>query len=189
MRSLSALLLWLFAAYSLSAQPAPPASQQFQANIAHYLNVTKTVRSKVKSSSSIDKIHQQRLQLADGIRQARAGAKQGELFTPPIAAMFTQVLAATFAGPHGKRIRASLRHAEPVHAGDLTTNDLTIDAKYPDTVPLQSTPPTLLMNLPPLPKGIEYRIVGRTLVLRDAGADIIIDYLPAALPAAAGKSR
>ena len=60
--------------------------------------------------------------------------------------------------------------------------ELQINESYPEKVPLQSTPPTLLMNLPELTKGFEYRILGRELVLRDSDANIIVDYVPNALP-------
>jgi hypothetical protein len=59
---------------------------------------------------------------------------------------------------------------------------LQINQSYPENVPLQSTPPTLLLNLPQLPDGLEYRILGRELVLRDGNANIIVDYVPNALP-------
>ena len=74
-----------------------------------------------------------------------------------------------------RRISSSLRHAEPAKI------ELQINQSYPETVPLQSTPPTLLLNLPELPKGLEYRILGRELVLRDSDANIVVDYLPDAL--------
>jgi hypothetical protein len=69
-----------------------------------------------------------------------------------------------------------LRHGEP------TEMELQINQSYPEKVPLQSTPPTLLLNLPELPKGLEYRILGRELVLRDSDANIVVDYIPNALP-------
>jgi hypothetical protein len=47
---------------------------------------------------------------------------------------------------------------------------------------MQSVPPTLLLNLPVLPKGLEYRITGHTLSLRDTDANMVVDYLPDALP-------
>jgi hypothetical protein len=59
---------------------------------------------------------------------------------------------------------------------------LRVNQRYPQGVPLQSTPPTLLLNLPQLPKELEYRIVGRDLVLRDIGANLVVDYLPNILP-------
>lgn len=80
------------------------------------------------------------------------------------------------AGPHGPSIRASLRHAEPVSI------HLQINQSYPGNVPLQSTPPTLLLNLPQLPKGLEYRLLDNELVLRDADANIVVDYILNALP-------
>jgi hypothetical protein len=46
---------------------------------------------------------------------------------------------------------------------------------------LQSTPPTLLANLPRLPGELEYRIVGQTLVLYDVSSDLIADLLPNAI--------
>jgi hypothetical protein len=36
--------------------------------------------------------------------------------------------------------------------------------------------------LPPVPKELEYRLVGRSLVLRDRDAALVVDYLPEALP-------
>ena len=47
---------------------------------------------------------------------------------------------------------------------------------------MQSTPPTLLANLPKLPAELEYRIVDRELVLLDTKANLIVDLLPNALP-------
>jgi len=60
--------------------------------------------------------------------------------------------------------------------------ELQVNQSYPERVALQSTPPTLLLNLPELPNGLEYRILGRELVLRDSDANIIVDYVPNALP-------
>lgn len=62
--------------------------------------------------------------------------------------------------------------------------ELQINQGYPEKVPLQSTPPTLLLNLPELPKGLEYRILDRELVLRDVSANIVVDYIPNAFPGA-----
>ena len=49
-------------------------------------------------------------------------------------------------------------------------------------MPLQSTPPSLLLNLPVLPKGIEYRVVDHALLLRDTEANIVVDYIPDVFP-------
>jgi hypothetical protein len=59
---------------------------------------------------------------------------------------------------------------------------LEVNQEYPQTSALQSTPPTLLSNLPKLPPELEYRIVGQELVLLDTKANLIVDLLPDALP-------
>ena len=73
----------------------------------------------------------------------------------------------------GPRIRASFEHAEPIHGIRLDVNQA-----YPDGLPLQSMPPSLLLNLPRLPKELEYRFVGRELILRDIPANLIVDVIP-----------
>lgn len=183
MLSRSAIALTFAAALVANAQPANSAAQEhFQKNVAQYLSVTQSVRDKIKAAGSIDKIQQERLQLAEQIRNVRSGATQGQIFTPDVVDMFRQMLQAALDGPKGKRIRASLRHAEPIHDAPLQ-----VDAKYPDNVPLQSTPPTLLLSLPKLPRGIEYRIVGHALALRDEDSDTVIDFAPDLLPSGTGS--
>jgi hypothetical protein len=56
-----------------------------------------------------------------------------------------------------------------------------VNAAYPP-VPLQSMPPTLLANLPELPSDLDYRLIGRTLVLRDVHSNLILDYISKAIP-------
>ena len=43
-------------------------------------------------------------------------------------------------------------------------------------------PVILLHQLPPLPEDVEYRWLDRDLVLWDIHADLIIDFLPDAIP-------
>jgi hypothetical protein len=43
-------------------------------------------------------------------------------------------------------------------------------------------PPLLLDCVPPLPKQLEYDFVGRTLLLRDVDADVVVDFLADTLP-------
>jgi hypothetical protein len=59
---------------------------------------------------------------------------------------------------------------------------LHVNDSYPANIPLQSTPPTILMNLPRLPPELEYRIDGHALVLRDTAANIVVDLMPDAIP-------
>jgi len=152
--------------------------RDFNARIAKYREVHKQAGVTSKSSDSPDKLADQKQQAAEKIRESRPGAKRGDIFTPWIAAHFKKQLAATLHGKDGAKIRASLRHAEP-----LPDVPLQVNTKYPGNLPLQSTPPTLLLNLPRLPEELQYRIVGRTLVLYDVPSNLIVDFVPGAIPA------
>jgi hypothetical protein len=47
----------------------------------------------------------------------------------------------------------------------------------PAGAPFPTAPPSFLLALPPLPRGIEYRVIGKDLVLLDEPADVILDYM------------
>jgi hypothetical protein len=53
---------------------------------------------------------------------------------------------------------------------------LKVNARYPADAPLPTVPPNLLANLPQLPEDLEYRIIGRDLILRDVHANLIVDF-------------
>jgi hypothetical protein len=134
---------------------------------------------KLKPKSDIELLEKQRLALREAVRQSRPDAKQGDFFTPSTATVFRKVLARTLAGPDGAKVRASLKHAEPEAPMKFVVN-----GDYPNRQgqPIQSMPPTVLQTLPPLPKGLEYSIAGNTLALRDTNANLVVDFLPDALP-------
>jgi hypothetical protein len=134
-----------------------------------------------KSGESAADIKQYQAALAQKIRGERSQAKPGEIFTPPVSQLFRKLIATPLQSSEGDKIRASLRHAEPVRGLNLEINQ-----QYPAEAPLQSTPPTLLVDLPRLPPELEFRVVGRDLVLLDTTANLIVDLLPDALPSSAG---
>jgi len=134
---------------------------------------------KLSPTKDVKQLEQQRQALRDALQQARPNAKQGDLFTPEVAAVFRKLLRATMTGAEGRKIRLSLNHAEPVSPQDLQVNHVYPNA---DGQPLQSVPPSLLRNLPVLPKGLDYRISGHTLSLRDTDANMVVDYVRDAIP-------
>lgn len=169
----------LFIGYTV-AQPAEDSAtiKDFQARVAKYLEVHKATGVAKKPTDSAGKLADQKQQAEQRIRESRPSAQQGDIFTPQIGAYFKKQIAATLKGPDGMKIRASLRRAEP-----LPNLRLEVNEPYPRNLPLQSTPPTLLLNLPRLPGELQYRIVGTTLVLYDTASDLIVDFLPDAVPA------
>jgi hypothetical protein len=152
--------------------------KDFGARVDDYVALHKKQAVSPKATDSAQKLADTRHGLTSRLRAARASAKQGDIFTPEIVAYFRRQIADTLNGADGAKVRASLKHAEPVKAIPLHVN-----ARYPRNAPLQSTPPTLLLNLPRLPQELQYRIVGRDLVLYDVAANMIVDFIPGAVPA------
>jgi hypothetical protein len=165
--------------------PAPSSSDkklldEFSSNAKKYMDTEHSLAaSKMKPTTDVAKLEDQRHQLRDAVQQSRPNAKQGDLFTPPTAEVFRRLLADLLKGPEGKKIKTSLYHAEPGASAQFKVN-----AEFPNRngQPIQSVPPTVLKVLPPLPKGLEYCIAGSTLALRDSSANMVVDFLPNALP-------
>jgi hypothetical protein len=152
--------------------------QDFERRVAAYLKVHKKAAaelSRLKPTTSPATISQHEQDLAAAIRQARQHAKRGDIFTSGICLEFRRLIRLTLHGGSGADIRDSFHRAEPVSLR-IHVNDT-----YPANIPLQSTPPTLLENLPPLPKELDYRVIGDDLVLRDMDANLIIDLITHAI--------
>jgi hypothetical protein len=110
------------------------------------------------------------------LRDARKGAKQGEIFTAEARPVIQRLLNAVFAGPEGKQLKASIMDENPVGIS------IGVNGRYPDNVPISTVPPEVLQTLPKLAEDMEYRFVGHNLILLDAHAHIIADYIPDAIP-------
>ena len=153
------------------------AIQDFEKRVDEYVKLRKQVKlPRLKPTSSATAIAQHERECARKIRAAHQTAKQGDIFTPQICAEFRRLIKAGVQGSQANHVRQSLKHAEPVRLR------LGINALYPASVPLQSSPPTLLQNLPNLPPELDYRVVGHDLVLRDVETNLIVDFMRNAIP-------
>jgi hypothetical protein len=176
-----ALLIPAIASLS-RAQPANAGAvvmENFENRVKDYLKLRKEIEGELhplKSTGSQETIAHHEHEMAERIRKTRRSAVQGAFFSPEIAAEFRRLIQLAMQGTDATHVHQSLSHAEPVRL------QLRINASYPTGVPLQSTPPTLLANLPPLPPELDYRLVGSNLVLRDAKANVILDFIPNAVP-------
>jgi len=113
------------------------------------------------------------------VREARATAKPGDIFTPEARPVITRLLATIFGGPDGQQLKASIMDENPV---DPVALKLTVNARYPDAVPLATIPPQVLQTLPKLTEDLEYRFIGDWLILLDNHAHVIADFIDNALP-------
>ena len=113
--------------------------------------------------------------LAKRIRVARAEAKEGDIFTPAISVEFRKVLLLEMNGDTW----AAIMDDNP---GEFSHR---INGHYPEGKPFSTVPPNILAVLPALPADdIQYRFLGRHLILFDARASVILDRIPYAIQCA-----
>lgn len=167
--------------------PAPAAPQNsavlkdFNHRIAGYMKIHGVALAEgegLKPTPSKEEIDRRGRALASHIRAQRREAVPGNIFTADIAREFRRLIALAFQGPNGALIEKSLRDAPTVLPQVL----LRVNGGYPDGMPQQSTPPSLLQNLPLLPNDLEYRVLGRNLIIYDVDANLVVDFLAGALP-------
>ncbi len=166
--------------------PLTPADAQALATmndrLKQYVDLhTKIERSlpKLPKEATPQQIDKNQRALEKLLREARAAAKPGDIFTPEARPVIKRLLATVFGGPDGKQLKASIMdegQAAPSAA------KLTVNSRYPDTVPLTSVPPQVLQTLPKLTEDLEYRFIGDSLILLDVHAHVIADFIEDVLP-------
>ena len=115
--------------------------------------------------------------LAGNIKLERAQAKPGDIFTTEVATVF-----ATLIHQEDSRRPDSVQETREDQQEELPDFIPEVNAIYPTTYPLATFPPKLLPLLPKLPEQVEYRIVQHYLILRDIEANLIVDFMPHAVP-------
>jgi hypothetical protein len=113
------------------------------------------------------------------VREARTTAGPGDIFTPEARPVIKRLLATIFGGPDGRQVKESIMDENPV---DPVALMLTVNGRYPDSVPLSTMPPQVLQTLPQLTEDLEYRFIGDWLILLDTHAHVIADLIDNALP-------
>lgn len=175
------LLLLLAAAGDPQAPPtnqSPAAFLDFTTRVQDYLKLRKGLAVPRRKNTKVRReIVERQVALAQKIREARANAKQGDIFTPQIAEQFRQAIRSKFQGASASYVRKTIRQGEPLKDVHLSVNEA-----YPDNLPRTTVPPTLLLCLPQLPQEVAYRIVGHSFVLQDVEARVVIDFIPGAIP-------
>jgi len=112
--------------------------------------------------------------LAAGVRVARRKAKQGDIFTPAISVEFRKALIPEMTASTW----ATLMDDNP---GEFSNR---INGTYPEGKSLSTVPASILAVLPRLPEDIQYRFLGRHLILLDTRANVILDRIAYAIQCA-----
>ena len=123
-----------------------------------------------------EQIEAHKMALQRSVQAARAGEKQGNLFTPKASRLIVSIIKTEFKG----RDRADLRKRVFEEGPKGVT--VKVNFSYPESKEMLEMPPSLLLALPQLPKQLRYRFVGTNLLLVDRENNVIVDYMPNALP-------
>ena len=146
----------------------------FRQRVDAYAVLQKTLATgdaAARSTRQGGEIDAPRKALADRIREARSGAKQGDLVTPAVAVELRAALKAAVAGRAGAESRTSIGDDGPAPFRPV------VNADYPVGESLPTMPPNVLAILPTLPEGLDWRITGSNLILRDSHANVVLDVL------------
>ena len=162
-------LLALFSGSEAYAQAR--ALPEFTGRVAEYMELRRSLETGtavLMRASSATEIDFARRELAHRIGAARARAVRGDVFTPSVAGELIRRVRDQLDG----NTWAALMDDNP---GELPCE---VNGRYPEGMPLSRVPANLLSVLPSLPNGLEYRFLGRHLLLHDSAANLIVDYVP-----------
>ena len=153
-------------------------TQRFERHVADYVALHRLLEGPLPTlqvSSDLRVVRAAMAALATKIQAARPHARQGDLFARDVARMFRKRIAGCVSPEDMAAILAEREEARSPIPPRLRVN-----AVWPELMPFNFVPPQLIAALPPLPPELQYRIIGRSLVLWDHHANLIVDFLPGA---------
>lgn len=154
------------------------ATLEFKKRIDAYMKIHNEAEGKVPNLKKTDdpkEISDREKALGQMIMTLRANAQPGDVFAPDYQPYFIKIVQDDFKGRSAADRKAMISELPAKMKIDINT-------VYPTTQPLETFPPALLSKLPDLPPELEYRIVGRSLLLRDVKANLIVDILRDVVP-------
>lgn len=153
--------------------------EAFEQQVKNYLQLRNKVKDnapKLSKDSTPEEIQAYRTTIEQSLRTARQGVKRGDFFRPATADYIRRTLKSEFRGKDRRELRDTILETE------LQGVVVRVNYPYPQSAELSEMPATVLAKLPQLPKELRYRFVGRNLLLVDRDSNVIIDYMPNALP-------
>jgi hypothetical protein len=159
-----------------NVNPNAAVMADFKARVEKYADLHKDLAkgdAKQKDEQNAEQVNAQKTALTAKVQAARANAKQGDIFTAEMRPIFRKLLAPELKGEDGRDAKAIIKDDAPASG----TVPFKVNAKYPEGQPIPTMPANLLLNLPPLPEPLEYRVVGQHLLLLDTAADLVVDYI------------
>jgi hypothetical protein len=147
---------------------------RLQEYMTFHNNVEKMVPP-ITQTSSPEEIAKREATLGAMLIERRPDAKEGDFFIKE----YRPYLIKTIRDDFTKRPVADRKALLVELPKDIPIG---VNRIYPPQLPLATFPANLLKALPELPKGLEYRIVERDLILRDVTGNVIVDVLRGVFP-------
>ncbi|HXG89549.1 MAG TPA: hypothetical protein VNJ02_14565 [Vicinamibacterales bacterium] len=157
---------------------ADTATVAFQKRVREYIafhdSAQRTVPALTETADPA-KITARERALGEQLIKSRPDAKPGDFFIKEYQPILAKLIKDDFAQ---RPLAARKALIQELPKGVV----INVNMSYPDVLPLVTFPGNLLKVLPELPPDLEYRIVGRHLVLRDVKANIIVDIMRDVFP-------
>jgi hypothetical protein len=147
---------------------------RLQEYVKFHNNVEKMVPP-VKETSDPAKLAEREKALGEALIKQRPDAKPGDFFIKEYQPILIKLIHDDFAKRSPADRKALL--SELPKGTKIAVNTI-----YPTSLPLTTFPANLLEKLPKLPPELEYRIVGRDLILRDTTGNVVVDIMPNVFP-------
>jgi hypothetical protein len=169
------------AAAQQPVNPTAAALAEFDTRVKAYMDLHKKEAAQVpqKKNATPEDVMAAEKALGERLKAARADAKQGDLFVSAVVPLFKKVFSDYYKRRTGREIRLLF--------DEVPNFKPQVNMTYPVNAPKATFPPRLALELPQLPDQLEYRLVITDLVIRDTEANLIVDYLPSALPPSVRK--
>lgn len=150
--------------------------QHFNVSIQQYVQLHRQIERQLpplRARSDAHEIVESSNAMASALQTIRAGAREGNIFTPAVASLLRSRIA--------EALDARGFTAEQVIAASLEEADAeaplpAVNGRFPWRRGAEMWP-CVLNALPTLPDELQYRIVGRDLVLIDVHANLVVDIL------------
>jgi hypothetical protein len=166
----------------------PAVLKDFNDRIEQYADLQKKVEKSldpIEQTGNAALLVAQKAQFAKAMQARRPQAAQGDFFTPGVKPVLLKIIQQQLAGPANAKPRSMVLgegNPKAKEEPSPTQPRLKVNTAYPAAAPMSSVPPSLLLALPTLPESLEYRFVGRHLILRDAKSDLVVDFILNAAP-------
>ena len=160
------------------ANPQGVATKAFLDRMQEYVKFHNNVEKMVAPLTGTQdpaKISDREKALGEALIKQRPDAKPGDFLIEQYRPILADIIKEDFAKRPMADRKALIRELPKGFT-------ITVNTIYPTTVPLVTFPANLLQKLPPLPKELEYRIVGRDLILRDVTGNVVVDVMRGAFP-------